>query len=73
MGRVAFACKKPITGIKEWFGSGLGSDRRGPVASECPEETLESGAETEWGGSYSPAEDKQSVSVTAPEMLQFCC
>lgn len=54
MEHVAFAQKKPVTEIKERFGSGLDSDG-GPVMFECPEETLERGVETEWGGSYSPA------------------
>lgn len=62
--------KKPITEIKERFGPGLYSDGC-PVMFECPEETLESGMETEWGGSYSPANPRQrTVLLIVPRTLR---
>lgn len=50
--------KKPVIEPTEWFGPGLGLDG-GPVMSERPEETLESGVETERGGTCSPVNRRQ--------------
>lgn len=67
---VAFAQKKPVTEIKERFGPGLYSDGC-PVMFECPEETLESAMETEWGGSYSSANPRQrTVPLIVPRTLR---